>query len=180
MNEAPPPRDLEYATRANDRAPTSMIINVVAVPVVVAIPLSLLISPTAGLVGMIASAVAVVWGFKRGGKRGIVLSVDAGTVIVTERGKPRDRFSLEELVNVRLDIKTIQRVQEGSGMVAATRFIDTTVGPELDTARIVLIAKDGRELALTEEFLPHLDSSEWLGKIRVFLRKHGWVPEDER
>jgi hypothetical protein len=27
---------------------------------------------------------------------------------------------------------------------------------------------------------PHSEATTWLGKIRVFLRKHGWVPEDER
>jgi hypothetical protein len=25
-----------------------------------------------------------------------------------------------------------------------------------------------------------MESIEWLGKIRSFLRSHGWVPEDER
>jgi hypothetical protein len=25
-----------------------------------------------------------------------------------------------------------------------------------------------------------MDATEWLGKIRVFLRKHRWLPEDER
>ena len=28
--------------------------------------------------------------------------------------------------------------------------------------------------------MAHADSVEWLGKIRVFLRSHGWLPEDER
>jgi hypothetical protein len=28
--------------------------------------------------------------------------------------------------------------------------------------------------------LPHFEATDWLGRIRVFLRKHGWVPEDER
>jgi hypothetical protein len=25
-----------------------------------------------------------------------------------------------------------------------------------------------------------MENVEWLGKIRSFLRAHGWVPEDER
>jgi hypothetical protein len=25
-----------------------------------------------------------------------------------------------------------------------------------------------------------MDATEWLGKVRVFLRKHGWLPADER
>jgi hypothetical protein len=33
---------------------------------------------------------------------------------------------------------------------------------------------------LTDEYFAHMDSTEWLGKIRVFLRKNGWIPADER
>ena len=60
------------------------------------------------------------------------------------------------------------------------RFIDAKVGPKVDTARIVLVSASGRQVTLTQDYLAHMSATEWLGKIRVFLRKHGWLPEDER
>ena len=45
--------------------------------------------------------------------------------------------------------------------------------------RIVLVAKSG-EVPLTEAYLANVDVTEWFGKTRVFLRKHGWLPESER
>jgi hypothetical protein len=90
------------------------------------------------------------------------------------------RFPLSELANVTLELKTIQRVVDGPSAIPAVRFIHSTVAPELHIARIVLVATGGREVRLTEEYLPHFDATDWLGKIRVFLRKQGWVPEDER
>jgi len=87
--------------------------------------------------------------------------------------------NLDELLDVYLDTETIQRVQERPGPVPELRFINATVGGELDTARVALEFQ--REtFFLTKERVSHLDSSEWSGKIRRFLRKHGWVPEDER
>jgi hypothetical protein len=45
-------------------------------------------------------------------------------------------------------------------MTAVARGVESRVGPEIDVSRIVVVATDGRELR--------------------FLRKHGWVPQDER
>jgi len=33
---------------------------------------------------------------------------------------------------------------------------------------------------LTEAYVSQMDATEWFGKIRVFLRKNGWTPRDER
>ena len=79
-----------------------------------------------------------------------------------------------------MDTKTIQKVQEGGDAIPAMRFINATVGPELDTARIVVVGARGTRVPLTTEYIAHMDASEWFGKIRVFLRKSGWVPADER
>ncbi len=59
------------------------------------------------------------------------------------------------------------------------RFLDSRVAPEIENARIVVVGKRG-EARLSEEYLAHMEASEWLGKVRVFSRKHGWVPRDER
>ncbi len=173
--------DLVYgAETGGGTKPSMAIFQLFAVPLVVAAIMSAAISPNAGLGGLIGSAIILVYLWKRKKTPDTVLRVESGAVHVLKRGKERARFSLTELTNVRLDIKTIQRVQEGGSAIPAMRFIDSTVGPDLDTARIVLITGEGKELPLTEDFLSHMDSSEWLGKIRLFLRKHGWVPADER
>lgn len=86
---------------------------------------------------------------------------------------------LNQLLDVYLDTKTIQRVQENAGAVPDLRFINATVGGEQDTARIAL-ELEHETFLLTEERLSHTDANEWFGKIRRFLRRHGWVPEDER
>jgi hypothetical protein len=88
--------------------------------------------------------------------------------------------SLKDLRDVRLEIKTIERVQEASGGNSALRFINANVMPKMDTARIALEASDGSVVLLTDEYLSHMDSSDWVLQIRRFLRKHGWVPLSER
>jgi hypothetical protein len=88
-------------------------------------------------------------------------------------------LQLDQLIDVYLDTKTIQRVQENPGPVPDLRFINATVSGEMDTARIALELKN-ETFFLTEKRVSHTDANEWFSKIRRFLRKHGWVPADER
>jgi hypothetical protein len=81
---------------------------------------------------------------------------------------------------VTLDTKSIRKVEPGRDVIPAVQFITSQVGPEIDVARIVLDVADHTPVRLTDAFLPHTDSVEWIARIRVFLRAHGWVPEDER
>jgi hypothetical protein len=87
---------------------------------------------------------------------------------------------LDELANVELDTKTIRQVEQGGSAIPAMRFADSRVGPELDRARILLVCDDETRIPLSEIYGVHMQTSESFGKMRVFLRKHGWVPEDER
>lgn len=50
----------------------------------------------------------------------------------------------------------------------------------VDTARIVLVARGRPPIMLCDDHLAHMDATEWMGKTRVFLRKQGRVPFDER
>jgi hypothetical protein len=88
--------------------------------------------------------------------------------------------ALDQLDNVTLDTRTIQRVQENlrSGM-PDIRFIDSTVRPESDISRIELKTSDA-SVFLSEEHFSSSDATEWLGTIRRFLRANGWVPQSER
>lgn len=114
---------------------------------------------------------------------GLLLRVENGELVIIPRGSKKVlmRTRLVDLRNVSLDTKSIRKVEPGRDAVPALQFINTSVGPEIDVARIVLHVEGRRgPIRLTEAFLSHIDSVEWTGKIRTFLRAQGWVPEDER
>jgi hypothetical protein len=183
------PADLAYAATDASRRGSSAVamFQLFSVPLIVGLVLSQVAGPTAAAVGMVAAAVGGIWWWRRAPHAGgVVLRVEGGDLLVLSANKKhvKERIRLEDL-DVVLDTKVIQRVQEGGSAIPAMRFIDATVGPELDTQRIVVLGgatngKGGKRLALTEEYVPHMDAVEWFGKIRVFLRKNGWTPADER
>ena len=135
------------------------------------------------MAGLVVSVVVAFWTW-RARKRvgGAVLSVEGDllTVAIRDPQTSYERFRLADLANVTLNLKTIERVIDGDGVIPATRLVNPKVAPKLDTAQVVLVDASGREVRLAEDYLPHFEATDWLGRIRVFLRKHGWVPEDER
>jgi hypothetical protein len=148
-------------------------------PLMVAVLLSVILSPTVGLLGLVATGAFVVWMWRRRGQAGrIVMAVESGDLIVQAGRRPLARMRLEDLEDVALDLKAIRPVQEGSSAIPAVRFLESKVGPEIDVARIVLVG-GGSSVRLHESHVAHMTATEWLGKIRVFLRKNGWVPLDE-
>ncbi|HVH41093.1 MAG TPA: hypothetical protein VM925_02085 [Labilithrix sp.] len=182
---APPPRELVYEAfdRERNRGIVVVWFQLFSLPVVFGVAISTAISPAVGLMAMIGGGCFSVWYRRRAARReGAVLRVEEGELHVLSRdGRGiKGRMRLRELTDVVLDVKTIRRVQDGASAIPAVRFTDTTVGPEVDTARIVLVAHGNSRVELTQAYLAHMDATEWLGKIRVFLRKHGWMPEDER
>lgn len=186
--EAPPPTELIYAALDREVRKKSSVaaFQTFSVPPIVAVVLTLAVTPTAGLIGLILSAIALVWWWRRAPyAHKLILRVERGELSVHARGGREEtlRVRLEDLENVALDTKTIQRVQDGASAIPAMRFIDSQVGPEVEQARIVLVARGRRARTTTplgETYLAHMDAIEWLGKTRLFLRKHGWLPEDER
>ena len=90
------------------------------------------------------------------------------------------RIPLAALSDVCLDTRTIEQVTENlSGGVPGARFINATVGPKLDMARIELKFPEG-PLWLSEAHRSHTDSTDWCRKLRLMLREHDWLPSDER
>ncbi len=87
---------------------------------------------------------------------------------------------LLDLRDVALDTEAIERVIDGPSAIPAMRFADARVAPPVDVARIVLSFRDGSTVPLSAERLSHLETVEVFGKMRVFLRKNGWQPDDER
>lgn len=168
--------DLEAQRRAG-----FLLLQLGAVPVV---GFALVAHYVTFLVGVVAFALLAtgmfVWWRRRPHGDGAVLSVEGGMLVVVARrsGKELLRVPVRDVHDVTMDKRTIQRVQEGGSAVPAVRFAETTVGPELEKARLVIVTPSGR-LRLSDEYLAYIHTTEWLGKIRVFLRQHGWVPDDE-
>jgi hypothetical protein len=110
----------------------------------------------------------------------VVLRVSRGVLQVA--GPEGDLLCarLDDVANVTLDSRTIRKVVEGHTLVPGIRFVEARVGPELEVVRIVIEVNGAEPTRLSETFVSHMDGVEWLGRIRRFLRAHGWIPEDER
>jgi hypothetical protein len=184
--EVQPPRELIYdatdetAGRADGM---SALFRHVSLPIIVCMVATWLAGSGVGTAALVGAVVYSVWSWRTRKKRGgAVLRIERNVLSVEIRAdrELHDRIRLGDLADVVLDTKTIERVQDGTSAIPGMRLIDSKVGPKVDTCRIVLVGTGGREVLLTKEYLPHMHATEWLGKIRTFLRKHGWEPESER
>jgi hypothetical protein len=187
----PPPSELVYVAIDHEKGGIHVAwIQVVVLPIVLGIVVAVVSGiPWAGLVTIVGAALFA-YRFRKSsvGRLGATLRVAEGELRVSKRSTrtPFATIKLRDLTDVRLDTTTIERVQEGDSMVAAVRFTDTRVGPKVDQARIVLVGRKTKKnperlrIELTDEYFAYMEATEWLGKIRVFLRKNGWVPADER
>lgn len=151
-------------------------------PVLAAIVLAELVHPIAGAAGG-AGAFAFAWRRRRiakaRGTEGATLEVRDGILRIERRHTDEAaRFRLEDVAAVELELKKVEQLQE-AGPIPGLRLANATVAPEVDRARIVVVSKNGPRVALTQDYFANVETVEWLGKIRVFLRKHGWVPADE-
>lgn len=132
-------------------------------------------------------AATVVWGawpwYRAPDVGGLLLRVNEGWLLVFSRRARKPLFSLplSQLDDVMLDTKTIKKVTGVRSVASGLAFVDYKVGPETEEARIALVPDgDTPAFFLTEDRAPYQDSVEWIARIRTFLRKHGWVPVDER
>jgi hypothetical protein len=135
---------------------------------------------TAGL--LIGGAIALSrWRWREKAER-TTLIVERGVLTIAREvpgGMPR-QLVLQALANVILHHREVSTVVDGRGALPWQRFADANPGPKLDKAQVVLVDASGLEMRLAMGDLPNFEATEWLGKIRRFLRSHGWVPEDER
>ena len=178
-SERPPSELLVVLGGPDRRSGVVLLFQLFTLPALTAVILSIVATPTAGLVGLVGAAALTVWWHRRRarGER-LVLSVVSGELVARAGSRELARVRLRQLEDVALDIKTIRPVQESGSAIPAVRFIDSKVGPSIDVGRLVLVS-EGRTVRLHEQHVAHMTATEWLGKIRVFLRKHGWVPQDE-
>jgi hypothetical protein len=143
--------------------------------------LGVLVAPWAVWVVVVGIVPWFVWSWRRA-RRGqaIRLSVDQGGLsIAREETRLVEALPLARLRDVALDTTSIAPVMRETSISAVA--VETRVRGEVDVARIVVVpAEPSEPVALVEEPLAHMDAVEGVAKIRTFLRKHGWVPEEER
>ena len=124
-------------------------------------------SPTMALVPIgIAIASVLLRSKSREGR--FVLRVEDGELHVTRerRRGPAVRIVLADLRDVTLNRET-KAAGRGGSATERVRLALERRAPE-------------PPVFVPEERVTPIEAQEWYGKVRVFLRKHGWVPEAER
>ena len=182
--QAPPPAEFLYAVvdRERSRASGIAVLQFLLFPFATAIVLASVATPMAGLVGLVGTTASMaLWARSARRGDGILFHVDGDelSVVTARTKKPRARFRLTDLQDVTLDTKTIEPLIDGASPIPGLRAATAQPLPKVNETRIVLVTTHG-PLPLTEAYLASVEVTEWFGKLRVFLRKHGWVPEDER
>jgi hypothetical protein len=124
-------------------------------------------SPTLAVVPLGIAIVAVLFRTKSREGR-FVLRVEDGALEVTRerRRGPALRIALADLRDVTLNRETKAAGRGGSAT---------------ERVRLALERRPPDDpVFVPEERVTPIEAQEWYGKVRVFLRKHGWVPEGER
>jgi hypothetical protein len=184
--EVPPPsRELVYEPNDRDTKRGAMVgwFQLFGGPMLIGVILGSYVGGTTGVLGFVGAVAFGLWYRKKAVTReGSIFRIDGDRLqILSGNGRiEKASFKLHELAGVELDVKTIERLQDGDSPIPALRFANATVAPAVDTARVVLVGTKGRRYTLTQAYLAHMDVTESVGKIRVFLRKNGWLPAGER
>ena len=144
--------------------------------------LPILVAMTAPLAALALAACGVAWIVfdTRRRLRGdmIHMSVQATSLTVRVGGGSTLEAPLSDVLDVRLDSKVVHQSvgQRADGINAAIASGPTMAS---DASRVELVLSD-RTLILCEEHTSHGLALESLRAIRLFLRRNGWIPEDER
>jgi hypothetical protein len=124
-------------------------------------------SPTVALVPLAAALVYVLVRRKAGEGRFVLRAGDGAIEVRRERrSEPVARIALADLVDVTLERQT-HATGRGGSAAERVRLALERRAPEAP-------------IFVPEERVTPIEAQEWYGKVRVFLRKHGWVPENER
>lgn len=172
-----PPRELLVDAKpapgdASDGAGTAMLPFLA--PAVVAGALAKYVSPAMGLAGL-GVGVLVLLVLRKPDDGRFLLRVDgaerdgrAELVVVREKRKdaPVARFALVDLADVTLDRETSAGGRPGTAKERVRLAFERHAPAD--------------PVFVPDERITALEGQEWLAKVRLFLRKHGWVPESER
>jgi len=125
------------------------------------------VSPTVALAPLVVAVVVVL--IRRKSHEGrFVLRVEGGALEVTRerRRGPATTIALADVLDVTLDREAKAAGRGGSATERVRLALERR-------------APDG-PVFVPEERVTPIEAQEWYGKVRVFLRKHGWAPEGER
>lgn len=151
---------------ANDGGGTAM--APFLLPVVAFGALSKLVSITAGLVGL-ALSIALLIAIRKPNAGHFVLRIDDGLTLDITRSRDRTfsvRLPLADVLDVTLERKTRAGARGGAS---------------IERVRIALDRASPLEpIFVPEDPITSIEGQEWQARVRVFLRKHGWLPKDER
>jgi len=137
-------------------------------------------SPTIAVVFAVVVTAGFVVVFRSRPPRGFSLEVHGETLVISrsDESKPTT-VALGAVRNVEIERKAIQRVtyqQQYSDPMPTTEL-----SGDVEVARIVLsLDGDAPPERLTEAWAPVFVCMERFGKVRTFLRAHGWLPLPER
>jgi hypothetical protein len=126
---------------------------------------------------VIAGFVAV---FRRRPPRGVSLEVHGESLVISRPGEAQPAtVALAAIDNVEIERKAIRRVtyqqQVGDPLPS------TDLSGDVEVARIVLSLDGGAASELlAATWAPVFVCMDRFGKVRTFLRAHGWVPLPER
>lgn len=117
---------------------------------------------------------------KHRGPPTVTLRVDADKLLIEADAKAAPVYvALEALRNVEVESKAIRRASYRQDVGAP--LPTTSVSGDVDVARIVFVLEGGAApVRLTETYASYSECMTRFGKVRVFLRAHGWLPDDER
>jgi hypothetical protein len=105
------------------------------------------------------------------------LRVKDGSLWIEATAAPPARVALDTLREVEIEGKEA-RGRRHRGEAGPT--IPTTVSEYGGVSRIVLVSEGGARTPLTPNYETYSACTERFGKVRVFLRAHGWQPAGER
>ncbi len=153
--------------------------GLVTVPVLVTLVLSLLGLGLFSYVGGIASGALCFYLWRRSESPSAIVLRVAKRKLFVDDGSRSFEIPLRDLENVTLEKREVKKVRDGAPILPALMTINSTVDSATEIVRVALEG-EGRSFTLTEEWQPYSAGLEGMGKVRVFLRKHGWVPPSER
>ena len=176
---AAPPALLITLDDAEDRTNPIKVFHAVLVTIVVVALLWTASPPIAGVVAAVM-AVGLVVVFRKPAPRDVGLEVLGDTLVISRPGETQPTtVALAAIDNVEIERKAIQRVTYQQQISDA--LPTTELSGDVEVARIVLrLAGDAAPERLAETWAPVFVCMDRFGKVRTYLRAHGWVPLPER
>jgi hypothetical protein len=158
--------------------PKGLLVGAIAgIPLVVLVTVSVLVSPTASVPAFVVVLAALVFWYRRRPKHDVLLSIADG-VLTLQSAQATTTVRLDDVLDVSLDRETQTRIEYGTSATTALSTISVS-SVEIAPRHILLVRRGVGPIKLGEPIL-EAHATEWMGRVRAFLRRSEWIPEDER